>query len=355
MPKSKLPVMSVVVITYNDGSGLPPVLESLMAQSYPKNRYEVIVVDDGSTDDTATIISRYPRVRYIKHPENRGIPVARNSGLAAMKGDIYVSFDDDCVADPDWLAELANGYQTDNPAGVGGTLLMPEFPTGLTSRYLSICDYYLGPRQAYVEQPRLRPWHRLWRYIRTGTQLPYPTPRDAVVVEELYGANSSFPKAVLLAVNGWRETMAAMEDRDISHRIREQFPDRPLLQIPTAKLQHTGKHRLSQYLLRPLQRGYMNLTFYQDINRFPPVFPFPIIFLLFSVVLGVEAPIWLPVGWLLLPQILYFWWPYRTWRHRQPLALCFAYLQLVEESAVMLGLLRGYYQLRTKAEGPRVT
>jgi GT2 family glycosyltransferase len=116
------PRVSVVVCTYNGGRTLEQCLRSLQALDYPD--YEVIVVDDGSTDDTRAILARFPDVRAIHQP-NRGLGVARNVGLREATGAIVAYTDSDCFADPDWLTHLV--YQLlRSKAAVGGPNLTPE-------------------------------------------------------------------------------------------------------------------------------------------------------------------------------------------------------------------------------------
>src|SRR5262249_49593705 len=99
------PRVSVVVCTYNRGPTPPQCLRSPPAPGYPD--YEVIVVDDGSTDDTRSILSRFPAARAI-HQTNQGLSVARNVGLQAATGSIVAYTDSDCFADPDWLTLLVS-------------------------------------------------------------------------------------------------------------------------------------------------------------------------------------------------------------------------------------------------------
>src|SRR5205814_7813928 len=97
------PPVSVVVCTYNGGRTLDQCLRSLRALNYPD--HEVIVVDDGSTDDTRAILGRFPEVRAI-HQSNQGLSVARNVGLQAATGSIVAYTDADCLADRDWPTHL---------------------------------------------------------------------------------------------------------------------------------------------------------------------------------------------------------------------------------------------------------
>lgn len=92
------PRVSVLIPTYNYGAFLPAALESVFAQTYTD--YEVIVLDDGSTDDTAEIVAGYPQVRYI-YQEKAGIAAARNRLLEEAQGE-FVAFLD---ADDLWAAD----------------------------------------------------------------------------------------------------------------------------------------------------------------------------------------------------------------------------------------------------------
>ena len=116
------PKVSVIVCSYNGGQTLEACLRSLKKVDYPD--YEVIVVDDGSTDHTKEILSHHPWVKAI-HQTNQGLSVARNVGAAASTGDIIAYTDSDCMADPDWLFYLVGTLLSGNYAGVGGPNISP--------------------------------------------------------------------------------------------------------------------------------------------------------------------------------------------------------------------------------------
>jgi glycosyltransferase involved in cell wall biosynthesis len=121
-PLPRWPKVSVVVAVYNGGRTLRACLESLVRLTYPD--YEVIVVDDGSTDATGQIASLFPTVRYLRQP-HRGLSVARNTGIAAAQGEIVAFTDADCQADEDWLYYLVAELLRGNWAGAGGHNLLP--------------------------------------------------------------------------------------------------------------------------------------------------------------------------------------------------------------------------------------
>jgi glycosyltransferase involved in cell wall biosynthesis len=121
-PPSPAPRVSVVICAYQAERTLEECLDSLRRLRYPN--FEVIVVDDGSTDATRAIAERYPEFRLISH-ENRGLSVARNEGIEAAGGEIVAFTDSDCAVDPDWLTFLVLRLCSEDFAGVGGPNLPP--------------------------------------------------------------------------------------------------------------------------------------------------------------------------------------------------------------------------------------
>ena len=81
-----------------------PCIESLLALDYPKDRMEVIVVDNGSTDQTRAVVGRYPVVSL--QEQKKGSAAARNTGVAVAQGEIIAFTDADCVVDTDWATEI---------------------------------------------------------------------------------------------------------------------------------------------------------------------------------------------------------------------------------------------------------
>lgn len=105
------PRVSVLIPTYNCGKFLGEALDSVLAQTFTD--HEIIVVDDGSTDDTAQVAARYPQVKYIRR-EHSGVSVTRNAAIAAATGEIVVFLDADDLWTPDKL-EKQVAYLDENP------------------------------------------------------------------------------------------------------------------------------------------------------------------------------------------------------------------------------------------------
>jgi len=122
LPSPRTPFVSVIVCSYNGGRTLAACLDSLGKLNYPA--YEIILVDDGSTDDTAYVTAQFPEVHYI-HQSNHGLSHARNTGAAAAKGEVLAYTDSDCMADADWLCYLIGTLLSGDYAGVGGPNITP--------------------------------------------------------------------------------------------------------------------------------------------------------------------------------------------------------------------------------------
>lgn len=120
------PMFSVVVCTYNGGHRMRACLWALQELDYP--HYEIIVVDDGSIDDTAEVVGRFSDIRFIAL-DHGGLSAARNRGAEEARGEIIAYTDDDCEPDAGWLTWLAHEFNRGGWDACGGPNL-PPIPTG---------------------------------------------------------------------------------------------------------------------------------------------------------------------------------------------------------------------------------
>ncbi len=109
---------SVIIPTYNSEDTIGMCLAALYNQSINKDEYEIILVDDGSTDNTKNIVKDFP-VRYC-YQENSGPASARNKGAGLAKGEIILFTDADCVPDYNWISEMIKPFKDPEVVAVKG-------------------------------------------------------------------------------------------------------------------------------------------------------------------------------------------------------------------------------------------
>ena len=138
------PFVSVVVPMYNSEATIESCLDSLISMDYPGSRYEIIVVDDHSTDNSVKIIKNFThvhdRIRLLRQGKGKkGPAAARNLGIRHAKGDFIASTDSDEIMFPDWLNELLPYFSNSKIAAVGA-LLIEKHPldSGLSTKIQSI-------------------------------------------------------------------------------------------------------------------------------------------------------------------------------------------------------------------------
>ncbi|WP_292490768.1 glycosyltransferase family 2 protein [Methanoculleus sp. 10] len=123
--------LSVIIPTRNRSSLLEKAIQSLIAQTYSSDDFEVIIIDNGSTDGTKDIVESYkakiPHLIYA-YETSPGLHVGRHAGLRIARGDILVYADDDIEAFPTWLEGIAESFEDPSVALVGGNNL-PRYET----------------------------------------------------------------------------------------------------------------------------------------------------------------------------------------------------------------------------------
>ena len=183
------PRISVVVCSYNGANTIRDTLEGLKGLAY--DDFEIIVVDDGSTDSTAAIAGEY-EVQLIS-TENRGLSNARNTGWQAAGGEIVAYIDDDAYPDPHWLQYLAYTFMSTDYVAVGGPNIAPPGD---------------GPIADCVANAPGGPVHVLL------------SDREA---EHIPGCNMAFRRTALAAIDGFDPRYrAAGDDVDVCWRLQAQ-------------------------------------------------------------------------------------------------------------------------------------
>jgi len=145
------PRYSVIVPVHNSARTIEPCLEALLDQSLPKETYEILIVDDGSTDNTAELVERYP-VRLLKQA-HAGPASARNLGATAALGEFLIFTDADCLPIRIWLEEIVRPLEKDGQvAGAQGSYQTEQ--TNLIARFTQVeleVKYAALRRKAYID------------------------------------------------------------------------------------------------------------------------------------------------------------------------------------------------------------
>ena len=113
----ELPKVSVIIPVHNDALGLQVCLEALMRQTYPAERFEIIVVDNASTDCIDTVREQYPAVKW-GFERKRGSYRSRNRGVRAADGQIVAFTDADCIPSPSWIEEGVRSIRRESAVGL---------------------------------------------------------------------------------------------------------------------------------------------------------------------------------------------------------------------------------------------
>jgi GT2 family glycosyltransferase len=256
----KQPSFSIVIPTYSRPERLADCLRALEGQSYPRDRFEVIVVDDGSAAPPASLVASFSRtldVKLITQP-HCGPATARNTGAAQAKGNFLVFTDDDCAPARDWLQALAARFEATPDHMIGGRAVngLPHCPFASTNQLMTDAVYAY-----YNDNPR---------------QAHFFTTNNCAVPAEQFRALGAFDTTF---------SLAASEDREFCERwLRRGYQ---MTYAPEALVRHTHEFTLRSFWKHHFkygrgalhlhqtraQRGWqpikMDGNFYRHVFRYP--------------------------------------------------------------------------------------
>lgn len=236
--------ISAVVCTHNRAGYMAGALRSLERQTLSPDRYEVILVDNASTDGTARIAAGFdglPGFRYLYEPA-LGLSRARNTGWRHARGEFVAFLDDDAVADPCWLETILHAFETvrPQPGIVGGRIRLiwenPR-PTWLGDELTTVLTAL-----DYGDRPRLL----------TGREL-------------LFGANMAFPRRLIEAAGGFRTDLDRRGSSLLSNGDSDLYRDivahgHPGYYHPEAAVGHHA------HAARLTQKWFVRRAFWQGVS-----------------------------------------------------------------------------------------
>ena len=216
-----MPTLSIIVLTYNRRQLLEDCLRSLLAQTYPQETLEIIVSDDGSSDGTRAMVehmqTRHRHLKYVRQP-HRGIPAARNNGIAHATGDLVAIVADDYILDPTYASTIVQFFNQHAEA------MIVRFKIVAAGKDLGsrISHFYfdVSIRRRLDPNPPA-PARTTWARIARVWQKP-PKFEEAITTRhnlEAAGA-AAFRREVYASVGAFDESLQRAEDTDLTMRLR---------------------------------------------------------------------------------------------------------------------------------------
>ena len=324
-------MVSVIIPAYNAEKTISNCLDSIMKQDCTEE-YEVIVVDDGSTDSTPNIVSEYKNVRLIRQ-KNSGPASARNEGASRAKGDIILYTDSDCFTEYNWISEMLKPFNENHEvAGVKGAYKTNQ--REITARFVQL---------EYEDK---------YRYMLKDKYIDFM---------DTYSAG--FKKKVFIEMKGYDTEfpVACAEDVELSYRLSNR--GFKMVFNPDAIVYHTHPNKLIDYLKKKYKFAYWRMLALKknphkavkdshtpQIMKFQLLFP-PVVFgsAILSPVLS--GCLYLSLLILVLFAVTTLPFAFRSCKSDLTAGLFSPILLFFRASAQCLGVLTGIINIMRKNEG----
>jgi mycofactocin system glycosyltransferase len=236
--------VSIIIPVRDQPEDIIECLQSLTNLNYPEDKFEVIVVDDGSGNNMSDVVSSF-NVRLIRLEKSQGASVCRNIGAENACGDILAFLDADCIADKNWLREIIPFLEIERIGAVGGFV-----DSYYQKRYLD--------RYEKVSSP-LSLGQRILLQGDTESNFYIPS------------CNMLVSRKAFMATGGFKSGMHVGEDVDFCWRMRSRGYD--LLYVPVGRIAHKHRNNLFKMLQRRNEYGTSEATLYRSHRdkrkRFP--------------------------------------------------------------------------------------
>jgi cellulose synthase/poly-beta-1,6-N-acetylglucosamine synthase-like glycosyltransferase len=227
MSVTNLPTVDVILAVRNEAKRIGACIESLIAQDYPVQLVRIFVADNGSTDGTVEIASRYP-VTVVREPKT-GSAAARNRAMHESKADLIAFFDGHCIANKRWVSSMCARFE----------------------------DLRVGGAQARIENAATDP--RVIAYLQSSGMDNY----DHVLEDTVYGTHNIYPwilsgncmyrRDVIEKVGGFDEKLPACEDVDLAWKV--VLSGYVLVNCPDASVVHWNDDDWQKFVKKSWRQG----------------------------------------------------------------------------------------------------
>ncbi len=274
---SYLHTFTIIVPTFNRADEINELCVSLNNQTLEKDKFDVIIVDDGSTDNTEEIVSNFInktklRINFIKQ-DHKGPGEARNLGMKNTKGEYVIFIDSDCIADKDWLNAYDRAIDKIKPAGFGG----PDKVLSSFSAVQKAIDYSMTS------------------FITTGGIRGHSKKKLSKYYPRSF--NMGVRKDIIEKIGGMGKLRHG-QDIEFSHRIIKT--GEPVIKVADAVVYHKRRISIKKFFRQVYNWGVARINLYKiDKDMLEPVHFFPalgtIIFLSFIILAIIFPKIFIPV------------------------------------------------------------
>jgi cellulose synthase/poly-beta-1,6-N-acetylglucosamine synthase-like glycosyltransferase len=234
------PMVSVVIPVYNGAKTMRLCLNAVTQQEYPKDRYEIIVVDNNSKDNTPDIAKEY-QVKLVFEREIQGPHAATNTGVRVAAGEILAFTDSDCVPEPDWLRRLVAPFANENVVATGGRI------------------------EAYAPKSRVERFLQEMKPLVNNLRLS-----DSFPVAFLT-ANCAYRADAFCAAGMFNPNMYTGAEVDLGWRV-QLMTKKEAVYVPDAVIYHMFSSKIRTLFRHFRIYGYSEIllgTIYEDVPGFP--------------------------------------------------------------------------------------
>ena len=224
-----LPYISIIIPVYNSKAIIGDCIQSLLDQDYPKDKLEIIVVDNNSTDGTAETIKQYP-VQYLLEDKIQSSYAARNKGAQNAKGEALLFFDADQIVEKDFLKKFARAWDDTQYSAFGAQYIPIGDQKTLAGKY----------------------WH-------TQETTQFTNPADGKSFAKLGGGNTLIRKEVFHKLGGYDSNLVSWGDYDFSYRLRQA--GYKVKYMDDAVIGHKERNTIQSLLRREYRIGFGRSSF----------------------------------------------------------------------------------------------
>jgi glycosyltransferase involved in cell wall biosynthesis len=225
-------LISIIIPVYNSEKTIDETIEALMKQNYSKKDYEIIVVDDGSTDRTVDVVKKFKTVKLVKQ-KHKGPAAARNIGVKHAKGGIILFTDADCIPIKNWIKNMVKPFKNKKIVGVSGSYRTLNNDK-LVARFTG---YEIADRHKSMEKQKN--------------------------IDFIGTFSAGYRKDIFLKFKGFDESfpIASGEDPELSFKINKAGLN--MVFQPKAFVYHKHPDSLKKYLKQKFWRAYWRIALYK--------------------------------------------------------------------------------------------